>query len=79
MGNPTPSKLSNIIAVFTVVATAVIAWIGTVSFIHVEQASIVQSILGLLLTIANGLKPFFGVETSQQDVPIEDVTSMKSE
>lgn len=74
--NPTPSKLSNVIQIFTVVASLVLAWIGTASFIPAYESGVTQSILGLLIGIANGLKPFFGVETSQKNVPIEDVGAM---
>lgn len=79
LSNPTPSTLSNIIQVFTVVGGLVLAWVGTASFIPPEAATITQSILGLLIGIANGVKPFFGVETSQRNVPIEDVTSMNAD
>lgn len=74
--NPTPSKWSVGIQIFTVVAAAVLAWLGTASFIHPGTASIIQSVLGLLITIANGLKPFLGVETNQENIPIENVGEM---
>jgi hypothetical protein len=77
--NPTPSRLSNGIQVFTVVGSLVLAWIGTASFIPAYESGIMQSILGLLIGIANGLKPFFGVETTQKRVAIEDVGEMDSE
>ncbi len=71
--NPTPKSISNFVNVFTVVAGALIAWIGTANFIPAQLSGILQSVLGLLLSIANGLKPFFGVETTKEAVPIEDV------
>ncbi len=74
---PTPSRIADIIAVFTVVASLVLAWIGTASFIPAKESGIAQSILGLLVGIANGLKPFFGVKTDQTAVPIEQVTAME--
>jgi len=76
--NPTPSGLSNVIQVFTVVAAIILAWIGTANFIPVHLSSILQSILGLLIGIANGLKPFFGVETTQKTVPIDQVGEMET-
>ena len=75
--NPTPSKLAAGIQVFTVVAAIVLSWIGTANFIPANTSSILQSILGLLIGIANGIKPFFGVETSQKNVPIDQVTEME--
>jgi hypothetical protein len=75
--NPTPARLGNAIQVFTVVAAIVLAWIGTATFIPTKQAGITQSILGLLIGIANGVKPFFGVVTKQTEVPIANVTAME--
>lgn len=75
-GNPTPVKVNNIVQVFTVIAAAVLAWVGTANFIPANVSTVIQSVLGLLITIANGLKPFFGVETNQKKVDIEDVGSM---
>lgn len=71
--NPTPANWGNGIQIFTVIASIVLAWIGTADFITASLSSVIQSILGLLIAIANGLKPFLGVETAQKNVPIEDV------
>ncbi len=75
--NPTPAKLGNFIQVFTVVAAIILAWIGTANFIPVHLSSVIQSIMGLLIGIANGIKPFFGVQTEQANVAIENVTAME--
>ncbi len=74
--NPTPSKLGNAIKVFTVIASLVLAWVGTAPFIGAVTSSVIQSVLGLLVGISNGILPFFGVPNSGQDVPIEDVAAM---
>lgn len=74
--NPTPSNVGNVIQVFTVIAACVLAWIGTASFIPANTSSIMQSILGLLIGIANGLKPFFGVKTTDEKIDIGNVTQM---
>lgn len=73
---PTPASWANGIQIFTVVAAIVLAWIGTADFIPAKESSITQSILGLLIGIANGLKPFLGVKTDQTNVPISDVQEM---
>lgn len=75
--NPTPASWSNGIQIFTVIASVVLAWIGTANFISASLSSIIQSILGLLIGIANGLKPFLGVETSKKEIPIEQVAEME--
>jgi len=74
--NPTPSRLGNAVKVFTVVGSIVLAWIGTANFIPANTSTILQSVLGLLIGISNGLMPFFGVQTQQTETPIEDVASM---
>ncbi len=75
--NPTPANISSIIAVFTVIASVVLSWVGTANFIPSKPSMMIQSILGLLIAVANGLKPFFGVETRQQSVPTDKVTEME--
>lgn len=77
--NPTPTKWSNAIQVFTVVGAIVLAWVGTATFIPLGTASVLQSILGLLIGICNGLKPFLGIETNEQNVPIEQVGEMNTD
>lgn len=77
LNNPTPAGWSNGIQIYTVIAAIILAWIGTANFIPASTSSITQSILGLTIGIANGLKPFFGVETTQKQVPIEDVKEME--
>lgn len=73
--NPTPSRLGNAVKVFTVVGSIILAWIGTANFIPANTSTILQSVLGLLIGIANAVMPFFGVQTEQTDVPIDDVSS----
>lgn len=75
--NPTPSKLSGWVKAFTVIIGIVIGWIGTAPFIPSGTSTNIQSVLGLLLAIGNGVLPFFGVETSQQNVPIDQVAEME--
>lgn len=76
LGNPTPSRIGNVVKVFTVVGSILLAWVGTANFIPLELSGIIQSILGLLIGIANGVLPFFGVQTRQEEVPIENVKEM---
>ena len=76
LGNPTPSRIGSIVKVFTVIGSIVLAWVGTAGFIPLETSGIIQSILGLLIGIANGILPFFGVQTRQDEVPIEDVKEL---
>lgn len=77
--NPTPANWSNAINVLSVILGVIIAWLGTANFIPANTSSIIQSICGLFLAIVNGLKPFLGVETTQSDVPISEVTAMNAD
>jgi hypothetical protein len=76
---PTPLNLSNVIQVYTVIAAVILAWIGTsaAAFIPLKDSGIIQSILGLTIGIANGIKPFFGVSTTATSVPITQVGEME--
>lgn len=75
--NPTPSRIAMGLDIFSGFASAVLAWIGTASFISAVTSTILQSILGLLVTLAQISKPFFGVKTRLRTVDIEDVTAME--
>jgi len=74
--NPTPTRVGNSIQVFTVIASGILAWVGTASFIPAKESSIIQSILGLLIGLSNGLKPFFGVKPINDSVDVENVSQM---
>ena len=77
--NPTPANVSNAVSIITVVASILLTWIGTASFIPAGISSTLQSILGLVIALSNGIKPFFGVQTEKENVPIEQVTAMEAE
>lgn len=75
--NPTPSNITNIVSASSVILGIVIGWLGTQNFIGVHTSTMLQSIGGLILAILNGLKPFFGVQPTGDNVPIENVTAME--
>ena len=76
--NPTPTSWAKPIQVFTVLGGITLAWVGTTTIFGVHTISNIQSVLGLLIGMANGLLPFLGVETSKMDIPIEHVTEMEN-
>jgi len=76
--NPTPSGLSGWVKASTVIIGILIGWIGTAPFIPANISTNIQSILGLLLAIGNGLLPFFGVETEKETIPINEVSEMEN-
>ncbi len=75
--NPTPTIVGNIVQVTNIVASSVIVWITTVTFINAKWSSIIQGIFGLILLITNGLKPLFGVPNDGKDVSMDNVTEME--
>lgn len=79
INRPTPAGLANAVQIFTGVAGAIIGWLGTSasSFIPVKESGIIQSLLGLGITIAIVIKPFFGVKTDATNIPISEVTAME--
>lgn len=76
LNNPTPTNIAMGLDIFSGFAGAVLAWIGTAPFIPANTSTILQSVLGLLVTLAQIAKPFFGVKTKLRKVDIEDVSQM---
>lgn len=75
--NPTPKGVAFRLNVIMAVCTAVSAWISSVAFIPAQPSTIISSLLSLVVLICMGLKPFYGVETSEKSIPIEDVGQME--
>ena len=78
-GNPTPSNINIWVRVFTVAAAIFMAWMATANVIGPNTKDVINQILGLLLGLANGLAPLFGIELSggqNKKVDIEDVSAM---
>ena len=77
LSNPTPKGVAFNINIIIGVCTAVSGWISSASYIPAKPSTITTSILSLVVLICMGLKPYFGVETSDKKVPIEDVGEME--
>lgn len=78
LSNPTPAGLNRWVRVFTVVVAALIAWMPTNNVVPHNVQDVLTPILALLMTLANGIAPFFGIEVSGKSVPAEDVTAMET-
>lgn len=78
---PTPVHIARRIDIWTVVCGAVITGVNShpFDFVPVAAASTISWFLGIALTILQGLKPFYSVETSQKNVPIGDVGTMETQ
>ena len=76
--NPTPAIWAKPVQVFTVLGGVALGWLGSTTMFGIHTTSNIQSVLGLLIGMANGLLPFLGVSTSGEDVPVEKVTEMET-
>lgn len=80
MSNPTPAGINLWVRVFTIVGGIFIGWMQTTNLIGPLTQGAISSILGLLLAIANGLAPLFGVDLgSAKTVPVDQVTAVETE
>lgn len=78
LNNPTPQKVSRKFKIIIAIASAMTTWLGTANFIPANVSTVIQSVIGLVVLVCLALEPFFGVETNQKKVPIEDVGSMEA-
>jgi hypothetical protein len=75
--NPTPSTVNLVVRVFTVSAGIFMGWMATANVMGPNTKDLLNSILGLLLALANGLAPLFGIDLSNtRYVKAEDVTAV---
>lgn len=77
--NPTPKGIAFKFNVAIAIATAVSGWVSTTPYIPSQPSSLITSLLSLAVLILMSLKPFYGVETTEKEVPIEDVGQMETE
>ena len=76
INNPTPKGINLIVRIFTIAAGIFLGFLQTSNLIPAATATIISSILGLLLALVNGIAPLFGVETTQTVIAKEDVAAM---
>ena len=77
IGNPTPSGVAFKLNIAIAICTATSGWISSVAFIPPRPSTITSSLLSLAVLILMGIKPYFGIESSDKSVPIEDVAQME--
>lgn len=78
INNPTPANLNLWVRVFTISASAFMAWMATASIMGPNTKDIINQVLGLALILCNGLAPLFGVQVSGGDVPVKDVAAIET-
>lgn len=74
---PTPASFVFWVRIYTTFMVAFLAWMPTATFISHQFQDIATSIIGLTVTVANILLPFFSVVNDNTDIPVEQVTSME--
>lgn len=77
IGKPTPASVGFKILVISIVAPIIQVWLGTAAYIPNHVSNIIVSILALIIALANGLKPLFGVDVPESSVPTEDVKEVE--
>lgn len=76
-GNPIPASFAFWVRIYSAVAVAFISWMPTASFISHNFQDISTSIIGLTVTMANVILPFFGVQVEEEEVPADQVKEIE--
>jgi hypothetical protein len=77
LNNPTPKGIAFWLNIVMAICTALSGWVSSVSFIPAQPSTIASSLLSLVVLVCMAIKPFFGVETTNKNVPIEQVGEME--
>lgn len=72
LDNPTPRGIDFWMKVYIAVAGVFLGWMQTNSLIGVHAQATVSSILGLTISLAVCIAPFFGVPIKSDTIPTED-------
>lgn len=75
--NPTPANVARRLDIFCAISGVLIGYLTTASYIPNNISNIIAGILGMLIGVAQSLKPFYGVETTRQTVDIDNVVEME--
>lgn len=77
--SPTPAGLNLWIKVITVIAVAFLGWLTTATIMGPHSKDVVTQITSLVVVMLNAVSPFFGVNTTEKSVPVENVAAMDVE
>lgn len=58
--NKTPQGVSAVIDITTAVCGGLVTWLQSTDLVPVKPSSIISSLLGLIIIVAQAIKPFFG-------------------
>jgi uncharacterized membrane protein len=76
LNHPTPANINLWVRVFTVAAGVFMGWMATANIMGPNTKDILNSILGLLIGLVNGIAPLFGIDITSKEVPIEQVKAI---
>lgn len=79
LNKPIPAKTTRNLGIAAFVLSTMSSYMASASYIPANLSSALQGFTSFAATVCLGLIPFFGVDTKQKDVPIEDVTSMETD
>lgn len=77
LNQPTPRNVGRTFKIIIAINSAITVWMGTADYIPSFTAKVVGSILSLVTLLCVSLEPFFGVQTNQKNIPIEQVSEME--
>lgn len=78
INHPTPASINLWVRVFTVTAGIFILWMPSSGIVGQHAQDLINSLLGLILALINGLAPLFGVQVTGK-VDAADVTAIETE
>lgn len=73
-GNPLPAKTTKRLGIIAFILSTLSSYMASADYLSAPLSSALQGLLSLGATICLGLIPFYGVETTQKKVDIENVT-----
>lgn len=78
IGKPMPAGLAFWARFYSAVAGILLVGLETAPFITQGMQAMFSWILGITIAIANIMPAYFGVQTSGESVPVDQVTSMET-
>lgn len=78
VSNPTPAVVNLWVRVFTVASGVFMGWMATANIMGPNTKGVLNSILGLLIGLTNGIAPLFGIDITSKSVPADKVTAIET-
>lgn len=79
LSKPIPAKTTKRLGVMAFILSSLSGIIGTLSFIPAGVSTNLQQILSWAASLCLGLIPFYGVDTTEKEIPIEKATVIETD